>query len=160
MWKSSWYDDFTTGDHLWKTHYDTKTSIWQSPTDDNLFGINKLLCLPKVELKTKNSTKRRRKASFGWVFGFQLDLLEKHLITLTVLTFTPDGETNLSWLQCTMLNLLCCFKHAKIIDECKPTQARAHDFPFRVEGRSCISMSVKRESCVWTDGWNSRPKFT
>ena len=26
--------------------------------------------------------------SFGWVFGFQLDLLEKYLITLAVLTFT------------------------------------------------------------------------
>ena len=28
--------------------------------------------------------------SFGWVFGFQLDSLEKHLITLTVLTFTVN----------------------------------------------------------------------
>ena len=26
--------------------------------------------------------------SFGWVFGFQLDLLEKNLITLTGFTFT------------------------------------------------------------------------
>ena len=26
--------------------------------------------------------------SFGWVFGFQLDSLEKHLITLLALTFT------------------------------------------------------------------------
>ena len=25
--------------------------------------------------------------SFGWVFGFQLDSLEKHLITLAVVTF-------------------------------------------------------------------------
>ena len=41
--------------------------------------------MPKAELNIKNSTKRRRKASFGWVFAFQLDLLEKHLITLSVL---------------------------------------------------------------------------
>ena len=26
--------------------------------------------------------------SFGWVFGFQLDLLEKYLVTLPELTFT------------------------------------------------------------------------
>ena len=50
-------------------------------------GINQWLCLPKAELKTKNSTKRRRMASFGWVFGFQLDLLEKNLTTLLVFTF-------------------------------------------------------------------------
>ena len=36
-----------------------KTSILQSPTDDNVFGINYLLCLPKAELNTKNSTKRQ-----------------------------------------------------------------------------------------------------
>ena len=28
--------------------------------------------------------------SFGWVFGFQLDLLEKNLITLTRVTFTEN----------------------------------------------------------------------
>ena len=28
--------------------------------------------------------------SFGWVFGFQLDSIEKHLITLPVLTFTVE----------------------------------------------------------------------
>ena len=28
--------------------------------------------------------------SFGWVFGFQLDLVEKHLITLPELTFTVE----------------------------------------------------------------------
>ena len=33
--------------------------------DDSLFGLNKLLCLPKAELNAKNSTKRRGKASFG-----------------------------------------------------------------------------------------------
>ena len=31
--------------------------------------------------------------SFGWVFGFQLDLLEKHLITLTRVTFKPELKT-------------------------------------------------------------------
>ena len=31
--------------------------------------------------------------SFGWVFGFQLDSLEKHLITLTGLTFTLSHHT-------------------------------------------------------------------
>ena len=33
--------------------------------------------LPKAELNTRISTKRRRKASFGCVSGVQLDLLEK-----------------------------------------------------------------------------------
>ena len=60
--------------------------------DSDEIGINKCLCLPKAELNTKNSTKRRRMASFGWVFGFQLDLLENYLITLTVLTITPIME--------------------------------------------------------------------
>ena len=32
--------------------------------------------------------------SFGWVFGFQLDLLEKNLITLPELTFTPYLRKN------------------------------------------------------------------
>ena len=32
--------------------------------------------------------------SFGWVFGFQLDSLEKHLITLVVVTFTYKNEQN------------------------------------------------------------------
>ena len=33
--------------------------------DSDEIGINECLCLPKAELNTKNSTKRRRKASFG-----------------------------------------------------------------------------------------------
>ena len=33
--------------------------------------------LPKADLNTRNSTKLRCKASFGWVCGGQLDLLEK-----------------------------------------------------------------------------------
>ena len=37
-------------------------------------GINQCLCLPKAELNTKNSPRRRRKASSGWVFGVQLGL--------------------------------------------------------------------------------------
>ena len=55
--------------------------------DSDEIGINYCLCLPKAELETKNSTKRRRKASFGCVFGFQLDLLEKNLFTLLACTF-------------------------------------------------------------------------
>ena len=47
-----------------------------------MLGINQLLCLPKAELKTKNSTKRQL------AFGFQLDIPEKNLITLTRVTFT------------------------------------------------------------------------
>ena len=62
-----------------------------------MFCINKLLYLPKAELKTKNSTKRRREASFGLVFGFQLDLLEKNMITLTVLTFTTKKKETYFW---------------------------------------------------------------
>ena len=30
--------------------------------------------------------------SFGWVFGFQLDSLEKHLITVAGLTFTLQQD--------------------------------------------------------------------
>ena len=36
-------------------------------------------------MKTKNWQQ-----PFGWVFGFQLDLLEKNLITLTRVTFTEN----------------------------------------------------------------------
>ena len=35
-----------------------KTSTSQSPINDNVLGINQLLCLPKAELNIKNSTKR------------------------------------------------------------------------------------------------------
>ena len=45
--------------------------------EGDVIGINQCLCLPKAELNTKNSTRRRRKASSGWVFGVQLDSLEK-----------------------------------------------------------------------------------
>ena len=45
--------------------------------DGHAIGINKWPCLPKAEL-----------LSFGWDFGFQLDSLEKYLITLAVVTFT------------------------------------------------------------------------
>ena len=47
----------------------------------------------RVENKKLNQTAAL--LSFGLVFGFQLDSLEKHLITLAVLTFTvlfPKGE--------------------------------------------------------------------
>ena len=35
--------------------------------------------------------------SFGWVFGFQLDSLEKHLITPTVVAFTPLGKPQMAY---------------------------------------------------------------
>ena len=35
--------------------------------------------------------------AFGWVFGFQLDSLDKQLITLTIITFTHD-EIGTYWL--------------------------------------------------------------
>ena len=48
--------------------------------------------------------------SFGWVFGFQLDLLEKYLINLTVLTFT--WWSHIAILPFTRtLYLNCCFNH-------------------------------------------------
>ena len=40
----------------------------------DMIGINQCLCLPKAELNTKNSTKRRLTAPFGWVSGVQLGL--------------------------------------------------------------------------------------
>ena len=43
-----------------------------------------------ADLKTKKLNQTAALLSFGWVFGFQLDLLEKHVITLTVLAFTPE----------------------------------------------------------------------
>ena len=49
----------TIGDRLWWSHQIRITSPWRSPYDDIVLGINKLLCLPKAELKTKNSTKRQ-----------------------------------------------------------------------------------------------------
>ena len=38
--------------------------------------------------------------SFGSVFGFQLDSLEKHLITLAILTFTPKVIVDTELLPC------------------------------------------------------------
>ena len=58
------------------------------PTNDNMLGITELLCLLKAKLKTKNSTKRLCSAVVWLSFWFQLDLLGKHLITLTVVAFT------------------------------------------------------------------------
>ena len=40
----------------------------------------------RVENQKLNQTAALQ--SFGWAFGFQLDLLEKRLITLTVIAFT------------------------------------------------------------------------
>ena len=51
--------------------------------DSDEIGINECLYLPKAEMNTKNSTKQRLKASFGWVFGVQLGLLEKKVSHLT-----------------------------------------------------------------------------
>ena len=70
--------------------------------DSYEIGINKCLCLPKADLKTKNSTKRQLNQtaallSFGWVFGFQLDSLEKHLITLVAVTFTWSAKSRVKY---------------------------------------------------------------
>ena len=46
--------------------------------DGHLIGSTKCLYLPKAELKTKNSTKRRRE--FGFIFGAQLDSLRGNLV--------------------------------------------------------------------------------
>ena len=57
MLKLAHYDKITIGERLWWSHYIMKTSTSQSPIDDNVLGINKLLCLPTAELKTQNLTK-------------------------------------------------------------------------------------------------------
>ena len=38
--KSSCHDEFSIGDRLWLSYYIMKTSTSQSPTDDNVLGIN------------------------------------------------------------------------------------------------------------------------
>ena len=70
MVKSSYHEDFNMKD---------------ANFDDNVLGINSLLCLPKADLK--NSTKQLQ-LSFGWVFGIQIDSLEKNLFTLAPLPQT------------------------------------------------------------------------
>ena len=45
--------------------------------EGDVIGITQCLYLPKAELNTKNSTRRRPKASSGWVFGLQLDSIKK-----------------------------------------------------------------------------------
>ena len=42
-----------------------------------VFVLNQCLYLPKAKLNTKNSTKWRRKGSFGWVSGLPIDLVSK-----------------------------------------------------------------------------------
>ena len=56
---SSYHDEFLISDRLCSSHHIMKISTWQSQTDDNVPGIKLLLCLPKAELNTKNSTKRQ-----------------------------------------------------------------------------------------------------
>ena len=57
--------------HLLVTNY---LSIY----DGEVIGsTNQCSCLPKAELSDKNSTKHAALLSFGWVFGIQLDKLEK-----------------------------------------------------------------------------------
>ena len=51
--------------------------------DSAEIGIDKSLCLPKAEFNTKSSTKRRRKSSFGWVFGVQLGLRQTQALINT-----------------------------------------------------------------------------
>ena len=59
MLQLSPFDHLTIGDRLRESHHNVIPSTKQLPIDDNLLGINQLLCLPKAELKTKNSTKRQ-----------------------------------------------------------------------------------------------------
>ena len=44
--------------------------------EGDIIGINQCLCLPKAKLSTKNST-NGPEGPAGWVFGVQLDALEK-----------------------------------------------------------------------------------
>ena len=69
-----------------KTNYDGEKMYNRYFAEKNLpvFFITKKnekkkpWCLPKAEFNTKNSTKQRRKASFGGVFGVQFDSLQKN----------------------------------------------------------------------------------
>ena len=45
--------------------------------DDDVLDIHQRLCLPKAELNTKNEPKRPLLGPVGFVFGVQLDSLEK-----------------------------------------------------------------------------------
>ena len=73
----------------------------------DMIGINQCLCLPKAELNTKNSTKRRRKASFGWVFGVQLDLLEKKWFSLREKPWNMNHRKMIFWFL--SLKSMCFF---------------------------------------------------
>ena len=54
-------------------------SPYVSPIDDSLLSLNKLLCLPKAKLNKKlNQTIAL--LLFGWVFGIQLNTLEKSVL--------------------------------------------------------------------------------
>ena len=55
------------------------------PDNDGVIGSNPCLCVPKAELKTKNSIKRQLSCCLVEFFGFLLDSLEKHLINLRYL---------------------------------------------------------------------------
>ena len=77
MLKSSWYDDFTIGERLWKTHYDMKTSTWQSPTDDNMLGLKLVTVSAEGRVEHQKLNQTTALLLFGWVFGVQLGSLEK-----------------------------------------------------------------------------------
>ena len=67
-----------------------KTSTSQSSIDDNVLGINQLLCLPKAELKTKNSTERQLCCRLVEFLAFNSIYKIKTLVSLAGFTCTYD----------------------------------------------------------------------
>ena len=81
-------------------------STHQSPSDDNVPGINQLLYLPKAELNTKKLNQTAALLLFGWVFGVQLDSLEKNLVTIAGLNITQNSVMKICNITVRLLHTL------------------------------------------------------
>ena len=80
MVQFSYHDASTIGKSLWWSTQVMITAPWRSYNEDNVLAILQLLSVPKAELKPRKSTRRQLCLALllaGWVFGFQLDSLEK-----------------------------------------------------------------------------------
>ena len=76
MLKSSWYDDFTIGNHLWKTHL-----TWTIQNDNRQLMIMCSVLISYCVCRRPSWTPKTKPNDssallFGWIFGVQLDSLE------------------------------------------------------------------------------------
>ena len=77
----------------WENLLQTFISYRQKlPNYDDELGVNKLSVSAEGRVENQKLIQTAALLSFGWVFGFQLDSLEKNVFTLAGFTFTVSVE--------------------------------------------------------------------